>query len=367
MDASTWIFFVSGLVLLVAGAESLVRGAARLARGLGVSPVVIGLTVVAYGTSAPEMAVSVGAALDGGQGASLALGNVVGSNIFNVLVILGLSAAISPLVVHPQIVRIDVPLMIGASLLTGALCLNGSLSRSEGGLLALGALAYTAFQVVQSRRESPDVKQEYETELGVSAPAGATGWATSALLVAGGLGLLVLGARWLVASAVAIAQALGVSDLVIGLTIVAAGTSLPEVATSVLATLRGERDIAIGNVIGSSLFNLLAVLGVSALVSPTGIAVATAALTFDLPVMIAVAVACLPIFLADHRIERWAGLLFLAYYGIYTTFLVLDARQHEALPELRQAMLTFVLPLTAITLVAVMLRTRRRAGPGRAG
>ena len=238
MSLMTLILLAVGLAMLVCGAELLVRGASALAASLGISRLVIGLTVVAFGTSAPEMAVSVMAAWEGQAG--IALGNVVGSNICNVLLILGLSAVVAPLVVAHQVVRLEVPIMIG--------------------------------------------------------------------------------------------------------------TSLPELATSVVASLRGERDIAVGNVVGSNIFNILAVLGLTALVAPTGLPVPPVALTFDLPVMLAVAVSCLLIFMAGYRINRWEGLLFLGYYGVYLLFLVLTAIDHDSRLLLSQAMLWFALPLTVLTL-----------------
>ncbi len=190
-------------------------------------------------------------------------------------------------------------------------------------------------------------------------------WAVQVLLVAAGLGMLVLGADWLVEAAIAFARAFGVSELVIGLTIVAAGTSLPEVATSILAAVRGERDIAVGNVVGSNIFNLLGVLGVSALVAPTGLAMAPAVLSFDLPVMTAVAVACLPVFFTGNRIDRWEGLVFLAYYVAYTVYLVLQATEHDALATFSLAMGTVVMPLTVVTLALFVYR-HWRAGRGEA-
>jgi cation:H+ antiporter len=179
-----------------------------------------------------------------------------------------------------------------------------------------------------------------------------------------GLGLLVLGSRWLVDGAVEAAEMLGVSQMVIGLTIVAAGTSLPEVATSVVASLRGERDIAVGNVVGSSIFNILAVLGLSSLVSPDGIDVAPALLRFDLPVAIAVALACLPIFFTGHLIARWEGALFFLYYIAYAAYLILAAAKHEALPAYSSVMLAFVLPLTALTIAVLAMRERRAISRG---
>ena len=353
MDPLTALLFVAGLGLLVLGAEWLVKGASRLAAAAGISPLVIGLTVVAYGTSAPEMAVSVKSALAGQP--DLALGNVVGSNVFNVLFILGTSALITPLVVSSQLVRLDVPLMIGVSLLTLLLALDGSIGRWDGLLLFAGAVGYTVFQIVQSRRESAAVRSEYAQEFAPKRPSTAADLA----FVVTGLGLLVLGSRWLVQGAVVFAQALGVSELVIGLTIVAAGTSLPEVATSVLAAFRGERDIAVGNVVGSNIFNVLAVLGLAGLVSPSGLPAAPALLRFDLPVMIAVAVACLPVFASGSLIARWEGSLFLFYYAAYTAYLVLSAQRHDALPAFSTVMEAFVLPLTGLTLAVVGWRAWR--------
>ncbi|HSJ32086.1 MAG TPA: calcium/sodium antiporter [Longimicrobiales bacterium] len=345
----TVLLFIAGIVVLVAGGELLVRGAARLAAATGISPLVVGLTVVAFGTSSPELAVSVQASLAGEV--DIAVGNVVGSNIFNVLLILGFSAAIVPLVVSAQLVRLDVPIMIGISGLLLLLSLDGLLSRAECMLLAGGLVAYIGLQIVLSRR-SP-----YETE---EEPVDTGRPLINILLILAGLALLVLGSRWLVQAAVQIAEAFGVTPLVIGLTIVAAGTSMPELATSVVAGVRGQRDIAVGNIIGSNIFNILAVLGISGAVSPTGIPVSNAALTLDLPVMVAVAVLCVPIF-RKHAITRWEGLLFVAYYVIYAGYLVLDSANHEGLAEYRTLVLTTVLPLTLMT---VLVFSFRRGRPG---
>lgn len=341
----------AGLALLVFGAELLVRGASRIAALAGMPPLMIGLTVVAYGTSSPELAVSIGAALSGQ--ADISVGNVVGSNIFNVLFILGACALLVPLQVARQLVWLDVPLMIGASLLLLLMALDGRVSRIDGLILVGGAVTYTAFLIRQGRKDSAGGEQ---LDLGTSPAATRASWPLQVLLVFLGLGMLVFGARWLVAGAVAVAKAFGMSDLIVGLTIVAAGTSFPEVATSVVASLRGERDIAVGNAVGSSIFNILAVLGLSSLVAPDGIAVPAAALAFDIPVMIAVALACSPIFFTGHAIARWEGALFLAYYGAYTSYLVLDAKGHASLPAFSAVMLQFVLPLTLVTLAVVYAR-----------
>lgn len=352
MDIQTLVLFIVGLVLLIAGAEGLVRGASQLAAAAGVSSLVIGLTVVAFGTSAPELAVSVSSAVTGKV--DIALGNVVGSNIFNVLFILGISAAITPLVVNQQLVKLDVPIMIAVSILVYVFALNGVLDRWEGILFFVGIIVYTAFLVRQSRREQASVAVEYEKEFGrvkIKTP-----WKAIALVLAG-LAALVLGSKWLVDGAVAIARIFGVSELIIGLTIVAGGTSLPEVATSIVAAVRGERDIAVGNVVGSNIFNILSVLGLSSLIHP--IAIAPAAMLFDIPVMIAIAVACLPIFFTNYTISRWNGWVFLLYYAAYTTFLILDSTHHDALPEYKIIMLEFVLPITAITILALAVRQVR--------
>jgi len=350
----TFLYLALGLIALVAGASLLVRGAAKLAISVGISPLVVGLTVVAFGTSAPETAVSVGAALQGNS--DIAVGNVVGSNIFNVLFILGVSALIAPLVIHRQLVRQEVPIMIGTSLLLGVMSLDGRIGHGEAALLLGLLLAYTGFLIVQSRRAGNDA---HAVEL-VEAPAASRWdrhWSVQLLLIVAGLVLLVVGADWLVDSAVEVARTLGVSDLVIGLTIVAAGTSLPEVATSIVATIRGERDIAVGNVVGSNTFNILGCLGASGLIASTGLTVAPPLLAFDLWVMLATAVACFPIFITGRRIARWEGVLFLLYYAAYTVFLVLAATHHAALQGFADAMLEYVLPLTVIVLVVSLLRS----------
>jgi cation:H+ antiporter len=351
--------FVGGLFLLVMGAELLVRGASRLALTLGIAPLVVGLTVVAFGTSAPEMAVSLQAALE--ERPDLALGNVVGSNIFNVLFILGISALITPLAVHQKLVRLEVPLLILTSVLLFTMALDGRVGRLEGGFLFLGVLGYTAFLVVQSRREEPEIQQEYAEEFGVKGSR-AGHLLVQGALVAGGLALLVAGSNLLLESAVSIARALGVSELMIGLTLVAAGTSLPEVATSVVAAIRGKRDIAVGNVVGSNLFNVLAVLGLSATVS-SGVGVTEQAIYFDIPVMIAVSLVCLPVFFTGGAISRWEGLVLLAGYGLYLTYLYLHSGEPWALELFTQGFYLVVVPLAALGLilsVAAEIRTRRQ-------
>jgi cation:H+ antiporter len=359
------IMFLGGLVLLVVGANALVRGASKLALSFGISPLVVGLTIVAFGTSAPEVAVSVGAVLDGNP--DIAIGNVVGSNIFNVLFILGISALITPLIVNIQLIRQEVPIMLGASLLLLALGLDGKLSLLDGALLFSLLVAYTVFLVVQSRRETQAAKDEYAAEV---KPAEAGAWddklPMQLLLIVVGLAALVFGSEYLVTAAISFAKAMGVSDLVIGLTIVAAGTSMPEVATSITAAIKGERDIAVGNVVGSNTFNILGCLGLSGLVSgDMGLVMAPSLLAFDIWVMLAVALACLPVFMTGHEIARWEGGVFLGYYVAYVAYLILASQQHAALPAFSGVMMSFVVPITIVTLVVAMFGSRSKpADPG---
>lgn len=359
MTLLTFIYLIAGLVLLVAGAEVLVRGAAKLAAQFGIPPLIIGLTVVAFGTSAPETAVSVQAALNGSG--DLAIGNVLGSNIANVLLILGLTALIAPLIVSRQLIRLDVPIMIGASLLTFALAWDGHLSRLDGALLFACVLAYSAFLIVSSRQDkATNDEDEFAKEFGLHDRPKPYAWLINLALIGLGLVLLVGGSNFLVEGAVSLARALGLSELVIGLTVVAIGTSLPELATSLLAALKGERDIAVGNIVGSNIFNLLCVLGLAALVSPLPISISPNALAFDFPVMITVAVACLPIFFSGYRINRWEGLLFLAYYLAYTLYLALFASGRPLAETFADAMLGYVLPLTGVTLLVIAGRAWHR-------
>jgi cation:H+ antiporter len=354
--------FIAGLAALVAGATLLVRGASRFALRLGISPLVVGLTVVAFGTSAPEMAVSTDAVLAGRT--ALAVGNAVGSNIFNILFVLGLAALITPLHVHQQVIRQETPLMIGGAVLLVVLGLDGQIGLFDSLLLIGLLLAYTVFLVLQSRAElAGGHKDEYTDDL---QPAQATDWdagmPVQLTLIVAGLVLLVLGSDAMVSAAVVFARALGMQEAVIGLTIVAAGTSLPEVAASITASLKGERDIAVGNVVGSCVFNMFGVVGLAGMVANlaggNGLPVPGNILQFDLWVMLAATLACLPIFLTGRTIARWEAGLFLAYYVAYTTYLVLAAQRHSGTAAFADAMLGFVLPLTLVTLMVSVVRRR---------
>ncbi len=313
MDSLTLVLFILGFVLLVGGANLLVEGASRLAGLLGVSPLIIGLTVVAFGTSAPELAVSVQSSLQGQT--DLAIGNVVGSNILNILLVLGVAAIIMPISVHERLVKLEVPIMIAVSVLLLALSFDGILSRWDGLLLFSGILLYIFFTIkTQHKVEVSETEQESNT--------GVASIILQLLFIIIGLGLLVQGSQWLVDGAVAIAELFGLSQLVIGLTIISIGTSLPELATVVVASLKKQEDLVVGNVVGSNIFNILLVLGATSLVAPNGIVVSEAAIGFNMPIMILVAFLCLPIFF-NGKIQRWEGGLFLGLYVAYTTYLLL--------------------------------------------
>lgn len=323
----TFLLFLLGLAILTGGAELLVSGASRLSKRLGIPSLIVGLTVVAFGTSAPEMAVSIKSALLGQ--ADIAVGNVLGSNIFNILFILGISAAIVPLSISRQLLRIDLFIMVGTALVAWLLALNGAFGRVEGLLLLLGILAYVVLQITLARKEG-NVSSEDDENAPLPRSAKAFAWDIALAVI--GLVLLVYGARLFVDAAVQIARYFGISELVIGLTIVAAGTSMPEVAASIMASLRGHRDLAVGNVVGSNIFNILAVLGASAFVSPSGIAVAQSALKFDFPVMFLVSLICIPIFFTGKEISRKEGFFLIACYVAYTVVLILLATGKITLP-----------------------------------
>ncbi len=359
MTVTDVLLLLGGFVLLVGGGEVLVRGASGLARAVGLSPLIVGLTVVSFATSAPELAVSVDAAVSGAPG--LAVGNVVGSNIANILLVLGVSALVTPLVVRSRVVKLDVPVMIALSLAFYLMSLDGTISTLDGALLLGALVVYVVRAIMSSRRSRRDDQADNN---GGEDDSNRPVW-LDALLVAVGVGMLVLGAGWLVDSATAIAGAFGVSDLVIGLTVVAIGTSLPELATSVIAVRRGERDLAVGNVVGSNIFNIGSVLGLTAVISPDGVPVADAAVAFDIPFMLVVAIALLPIVYTGATVARWEGGLFLGYYLAYTLYLLLDSADHEALPRYSAAMWTFIAPLTLLTLALLSLNEFRRRAASR--
>jgi len=353
------LFFVLGLVLMIIGAEFLVRGASRLALMLGISPLVVGLTVVAFGTSAPEFAVSFKAALD--DQASLCVGNVIGSNIFNLLFVIGISAVVVPLIVSPQLIRVDLPLVIAVSVLTLILGFDLKFSRIDGILLFSGLILYNG-SLIYINRKRPQKDQNGLVDVEPLAATAGNKLYRSGInlgLMVIGLTMLVVGANWLVETAVSLARWLQVSELIIGLTIVSIGTSLPEVVTSIVASMKGERDIAVGNVIGSNLFNLLGVLGLTAIIAPSGLSINPQAIEFDMPVMIAVAAIAFPIFFTGKLIARWEGAVLLGYYGIYTLYLILSATNDPRIDTFGKAVLYVAVPLTVVAFLITSIRQLR--------
>lgn len=361
----TLLLFVVGLILVIYGADLLINGASRLALTFGVSPLVVGLTVVAFGTSAPELAVSVQAAWSGEVDVSM--GNVVGSNIVNVLFILGLAALIAPLIVDRMLVRRDLPVMIVAALLLWLLALDGRIGFWDGALLFVLLLAYVAllFRTGRDFSEAVEADDDAGDQSATQEPAVVRRhravWQQAGLVIAG-VALMVLGSNWLVDGAVAIAVWLGVSELVIGLTIVAIGTSLPEAATSITASIRGQRDIAIGNVVGSNIFNIFSVLGISALVAPQGLGllVAPELMRVDLPVMVGITLLCLPLFYTGNLLARWEGALLFGLYLLYVSWLVLSTRHSSAQDEFLAVLGWGVMPLLLVLVLGSLYTDHRR-------
>jgi cation:H+ antiporter len=312
------LLLCAGLALLYVGAELLVKGAIAIARRLGVGPLVIGLTIVAFGTSMPELTVSIQAALAGSG--DIAAANVVGSNIFNIALILGLVSMICPIRITAQLIKVDIPIMIGVSLLCVGLLYDKHLSRPEGLLFFTGILIYTWFSFYLARKkpsqllihEAEEMLKEQKTDR-----MAASGWLSFGAVL-GGLVLLVAGSKALIAGAIRLAQILGLSEAVIGLTIVSAGTSLPELATSVVAAMRRQPDIAVGNIVGSNIFNILSILGISSMLVPYSAPGLTAV---DLWVMLGIAVLSLPLMWSRFTLSRLEGALLLACYGMYLAYL----------------------------------------------
>lgn len=319
MEISSLVVFLGGLVVIVVGAEFLLRGASYLAALLGIKPMIIGLTVVSLGTSAPELAVGITAVSQGSP--EIAVGNIAGTNLVNLLLILGLSAAIRPLPLQINSIRLDVPVMIFSAVLIIFMALNGELSRIEGGILFGFAIIYTIILIKQSKKESWQLHREYSEEYSSSVlvkDKKKTGIVLlNILFLIGGIAMAIIGSDLLVAGASQIARSLGVSEAVIALTIVAIGTSAPELVTTMVATFKNDRDVAIGNLIGSSIYNILIILGVTAMVSKSGIAVSRQLLLIDLPLAALVAIACYPVFKTSKMVTRKEGIVFVCCYILY--------------------------------------------------
>ncbi|NBA97087.1 calcium/sodium antiporter [Pseudomonas sp. R5(2019)] len=341
---------IIGLLLLVLGAELLVRAAIRLAAALKVRPLIMGLSMVAFGSSAPQLAVSLQAAITGVP--DIAVGSVLGSNIFNILVTLGLSALIIPLRVSRQLVRLDIPLMIGASLLVCVLAWNEVLGPLEGLLLLIALLVYLGLLWNQSLHHGRTYPHADDKTAHVP-------WLKCTSLMLGALALLTVAGHLVLEAAVEVAVDLGLSERIIGLTVVAVCTSLPELATSLIAAIRGEREIAVGNVIGSNLFNLLGVLGVTALLAPAPLSVSPNALDFDLPVMLGVALLTLPVFYSGYRVTRAEGVLFLCLYLAYGLHVVSFTTGMALANRLEHLMQFYLLPVLALYLLLSTVRAWR--------
>ena len=338
------IWFVIGLVALAGGAELLVRSVSKLARIAGIPKLIIGLTVVAFGTSAPELAVSIKAGIEGQT--DLMLGNIVGSNISNTLLILGISALIIPLKVNKELIKADVPIMVAITIILYLFALNGFITFWECIVLSVMLVVYLLFLARQSGKSHlPDSIRE---------KAGIWMVTYEILLMFVGFTGLIFGAQWLIESSLIFAEMAGVSELVAGLTVVAIGTSLPEIVVAVFAALKGERDIAVGTVVGSNILNILAVLGVSGLFIPGAIPVQDVLLRFDLIVLFLASLACIPLFYTGHIVSRWEGGLLLTFYISYVGYLYLSATNHEILPLFGYLMIYLVLPVTLLTIVIIV-------------
>lgn len=307
-----------GLVVLLVGAELVTRGGSRFAARLGVPPLVVGLTIVAVGTSAPELAVGIDAVLHGNGG--LAVGNIAGTNVVNILLILGLSALLLPLRLRLQTLRVDLPAMMIAALAMLAMSLDGRFTRPEGALLVAGGVLYTLLVLRSVRRETRTMRRRSADGHGRDGGRGSLFVAFTALVA--GIGVIVLGADWFVDGTVALARMWGVSDSFIGLTVVAIGTSAPEFVTTIVSTLRGQRDIAVGNLMGSSVYNIFVILGLTCLVPAAGIPVSPELVRVDIPVMVAVALLCAPVFYSNSRVSRLEGGLYVATYVGYLGYLL---------------------------------------------
>lgn len=352
------VLFVAGLVLLVFGAEGLVRGATRLGRLAGLSPLVIGLTIVSFATTAPEASVSIVAAADGRGG--LAVGNVLGSNIFNILVVAGAAATIIAIPVSNITIRKDLPVLIGATTLVYLFAINENVAEWEGVLLLLALVGFITFSVLQSRRTAQATRESRITQ---TRQAALIEMGRGIGLSGIGAALLVLGSRLFVDSASEIASALGVSELIIGLTIVSAGTSAPELTTSIVASLKGETDLAIGNAVGASVINVLGVIGASALVSGGGLGVPNDAIRLDFPVAIIVGIVVLTIAMIGKRAGRKDGLFMLGFYAAYLSILIGISINDELLSPASIFVLAVVLPGSILAAAFVFYRSFRRTGP----
>ncbi len=354
------VIFLAGLVLLVIGAEGLVRGATRLGILAGLSPLVIGLTIVSFATTAPEASVSIVAAADGRGG--LAVGNVLGSNIFNILVVAGAAATIIVIPVSNITIRKDLPVLIAASTLVYLFAIDKTVVEWEGVVLLVALVGFITFSVLQSRRTARATRESRITR---TRQAALTEMGAGLGLAGLGAALLILGSRLFVDSASDIASTLGVSELIIGLTIVSAGTSAPELTTAIVAALRGQTDLAIGNAVGASIINVLGVIGGAALVSGGGLEVPTDAIKFDFPIAVTVGIVVLTIAIIGKRAARRDGIFMIGFYAVYLSALIAISINSDLLNPFSIVALAVVLPVSSLAAVYVVYRAIRRPGPAR--
>ncbi|MEX0723580.1 MAG: calcium/sodium antiporter [Gracilimonas sp.] len=355
----TVLLFVLGLAILIGGAELFLKSVDKFGAAWSVSPVVMGLTVVAFATGAPELAISLQAAVDGKP--DLVVGNILGSNIANILLILGIAGLVHPLKITNRIIKVDVPVVIAASVLLLVLASDGLLSPLDGGIIFLGLIAYSVFMYFQIRKDrASNIMANGGEESSLEEPVSAMFYVKYILILLAGLVLIVMGSRFMVHSAVEIAGTLGISELIIGLTIVSIGTSLPEVATSVSAVRRGDSDTAVANVMGSNLYNILLTLSLTVLIAPGAISVSGDAINLDLPFMVIVAVGCLPLFWPGKELGRPEAFGFLTYYGLYMSYLVLIAIQHPFKDQFEGMMFWVVIPVTVLLIILKFVLDYRR-------
>ncbi|WP_020401844.1 calcium/sodium antiporter [Gracilimonas tropica] len=355
----TVALFILGLVILIAGAELFLNSVDKFGLAWSVSPVVMGLTVVAFATGAPELAISLQAAADGKP--DLVLGNILGSNIANILLILGIAGLVKPLKITNRIIKIDVPVVIGASVLLFILSLDGELAPLDGIIILAALMIYSIFVYRQIRQDQKNnQKNNEENPSKLDEPVNAWFYTKYILILLVGLVFIVLGSRWMVDSAVEIAGALGISELIIGLTIVSIGTSLPEVATSLSAVRHNDSDTAVANVMGSNLYNIFLTLGLTIVVAPGALSVSPDALKLDMPFMIIVALACLPLFWPGKVLGRAEAAGFLFYYAAYLTYLVFIAIGHPFKESVEWLMLWVIAPITLLLVITKFVLDYRR-------
>lgn len=347
----TIVLFIAGLLALIAGAELFLKAVDHFGLKWGISPLIMGLTVVAFATGAPELAISIKAAASGS--ADLVLGNIVGSNIANILLILGITSLIAPINITRRIIKVDVPIVIAVSVLLFILAFDGKLTTLDGVILLAGFFAYSAYTYIHIQRSKEDeTEQIFEYEKSIDELAkGSWFYIKNGGMLLIGLAFIVAGSNWMVDSAVTIATVLGLSELVIGLTIVSIGTSLPEVATSLSAARKGNADIAVANVLGSNLYNVLLTLGLTLIIAPNVLDVSMDAINLDIPFMIAVSIACIPIFVAGFNLTRADGAIFLFYYLSYLAYLVLNAVSSSFVPMIQLTMVWVVVPATVVYMI----------------